>query len=121
MKNSWLPRAVKILIIATFFAVLIGTIVMLLWNWLMPTIFNLPFINLGQAIGLVVLSKLLTGGIRVSPTDKEYWLKKKQLYDKWANMTPTEREQWKTEWRNRCEQSRKMGFKQYEDGESDQI
>lgn len=30
-----------------------------LWNWLMPTIFNLPLISIGQAFGLMLLSGLL--------------------------------------------------------------
>lgn len=121
MKNIWLAKASKILLLAIFFGVLVGTIVMVLWNWLMPTLFNLPYINLGQAIGLVVLSKILTGGVRVSVGDKEFWLKNKQMYDKWTTMTPYEREQWKTEWRNRCESSRKMGFKEYENDKNDTI
>ena len=35
--------------------------VMWLWNWLMPIIFNLPKINIGQAWGLSLLSSLLFG------------------------------------------------------------
>jgi hypothetical protein len=33
--------------------------VMLLWNWLMPEIFNLPIISFWQAYGLTVLCTLL--------------------------------------------------------------
>jgi len=32
----------------------------LLWNWLMPTIFNLPTVNVLQAFGLSVLVALLS-------------------------------------------------------------
>lgn len=39
-----------------------GTVFMLLWNWLMPAIFGLPLINFYQAIGLLVLSKLVFSG-----------------------------------------------------------
>lgn len=34
---------------------LFGLIIMLLWNWLMPELFNFPVINYGQAVGLNVL------------------------------------------------------------------
>jgi hypothetical protein len=37
----------------------LGLIVMLLWNWLMPTIFGLPELSYWQAVGLTVLSHLL--------------------------------------------------------------
>ena len=46
-------------IIAAFVAVPVGFPVMWLWNWLMPTIFDLPSINFFQAIGLCLLSSLL--------------------------------------------------------------
>mgnify|MGYP001126950129 CR=1 FL=1 len=39
----------------------IGAIVMLLWNWLMPVIFGLPALSLWQALGLLVLMRILFG------------------------------------------------------------
>lgn len=47
------------LILAMGLALLFGAFVMLLWNWLMPTIFNLPEITYWQAWGLVLLSHIL--------------------------------------------------------------
>lgn len=38
----------------------IGAIVMLLWNWLMPVIFGLPALSLWQALGLLVLMRILS-------------------------------------------------------------
>ncbi|MDR1199144.1 MAG: hypothetical protein LBK94_09085 [Prevotellaceae bacterium] len=40
-----------------------GTAVMLLWNCLMPSIFGFSTINLWQALGLLVLSRMLFGGM----------------------------------------------------------
>lgn len=34
---------------------------MLLWNWLMPVIFGLPALSLWQALGLLVLMRILFG------------------------------------------------------------
>lgn len=43
-------------------ALLFGYVVMLLWNWLIPAIFGLGIINFWQAVGIVILAKLLFGG-----------------------------------------------------------
>jgi uncharacterized membrane protein YgcG len=48
---------------AALFALVFGWLVMLLWNWLMPVIFHLGEITYWQAFGIVVLGKLLFGGI----------------------------------------------------------
>jgi hypothetical protein len=37
--------------------------VMLLWNWLLPTVVGLPEITFLQALGLLVLARILFGGI----------------------------------------------------------
>ncbi len=42
-------------------AVITALPVMLLWNWLMPAIFQLPTINIFQALGLSLLSGCLFG------------------------------------------------------------
>lgn len=39
-----------------------GAITMLLWNWLIPTVFSGPTITYFQALGLLVLSKILFSG-----------------------------------------------------------
>ena len=46
-------------IIAAGMALILGFVVMWLWNWLMPTIFGLTKITFWQAWGLVVLSHIL--------------------------------------------------------------
>jgi len=46
-------------VIAAVMALLLGFVVMWLWNWLMPAIFGLPTITFWQAWGLVVLAHIL--------------------------------------------------------------
>lgn len=46
----------------TGFAFLFGYVVMMLWNWLMPLIFGLKEIEFWQAVGIIILAKLLFGG-----------------------------------------------------------
>ena len=41
-----------------------------LWNWLMPTIFNLPTMSWLQALGLSVLSGFLIRGVNTSNNNK---------------------------------------------------
>lgn len=50
---------VAILAVIALICILLGLPLMLLWNWLMPDIFNLPQIGFWQAVGLQVLSTLL--------------------------------------------------------------
>jgi len=51
-----------LMVLGAFF---FGLIVMLLWNWLMPTIFTLPEITYWQAWGIFLLAKILFGGRKV--------------------------------------------------------
>ncbi|MBD3378743.1 hypothetical protein GF406_27195 [candidate division KSB1 bacterium] len=46
------------ILLAAALGLLLGFIVMWLWNWLMPTIFGLPVISFWQAWGLVVLTHI---------------------------------------------------------------
>jgi hypothetical protein len=48
---------------AAIFALVFGWLVMILWNWLMPSIFRLGEIGYWQAFGIVILAKLIFGGI----------------------------------------------------------
>ena len=64
MKNYWIKRCIGfgILIIAGVF--LAGYVVMGLWNWLMPLMFGLKLITYCEALGILVLAKILFGGFR---------------------------------------------------------
>ncbi|MDR2064370.1 MAG: hypothetical protein LBP85_01465 [Prevotellaceae bacterium] len=59
MKKHILIHALFGLTIAAVFSVA----VMLLWNWLMPAIFNLKPVNFWQSLGLLALSRVLFGGM----------------------------------------------------------
>ena len=116
MDKFWVIKGIKILLMMALFLLFMGTVVMLLWNFLMPSVFNLPVLDLGQAIGLLILSRILTGGFRTGMiASKEHWEHKKQSWEKWSNMTPDERQRWKEDWRERCQSRRMMGFKRHDD------
>lgn len=83
----------------------VGLLVMLLWNSLMPIIFGLPAITFVQAIGLLILSRILFGGFPPRGRHhhpRHHW--KHRMKEKWANMTPEERAAFKQKmrhWRTR--------------------
>ena len=83
---------------------LFGAIVMLLWNNILPAVVGVKTITYLQALGILVLSKILFGGFgRRGGWHRgrhEEWRSKWQ--EKWVAMTPEEREKFKAEWKNRC-------------------
>jgi hypothetical protein len=79
-----------------------GSVVMLLWNALMPDIFNLRQITFWQALGLLVLAKILFSSFRGGPKAYGSRWKRDALREGWANMTPEQQEKFKQEWGRRC-------------------
>jgi hypothetical protein len=49
------------IVIALAFAAVFGIFVQMLWNWLMPSLFNLGRVTYGQAFGLIILARLIFG------------------------------------------------------------
>ncbi len=59
MDNFTKFMGIIFLVIVIF--ILVGFIVMWLWNWLMPEIFDLTEINFWKSIGLILLSSIFFG------------------------------------------------------------
>jgi len=73
----------------------LGLLVMLLWNWLMPELFaGARQIGYFQALGVLLLSKILFGGCHAHGR----WKERRQH---WESMTPEEREQLKGHFKSR--------------------
>lgn len=66
-------KVVKVVAICVVAAVVMGSVVEHLWNWLMPGIFGLRSITFWQAIGLLLLCKLLFGGFHKHGPHKRRW------------------------------------------------
>ncbi len=103
MKKFWIKKGLMILFFGTIAVMAFGFIVMALWNALLPAILGVKAITFLQALGLLLLSKILFGGFggggrgwRGSPA----W--KQKMKQRWDTMTPEQREQFKAEWKNRC-------------------
>ena len=85
-----IQKAIGFILIAIIAVAVFGFLVKGLWNWLMPVLFGLHAITFWQAIGLLVLAKLLFGGFRGGPGANKHW--RSRMKEKWAQMTPEERE-----------------------------
>ncbi len=59
------PRCGKIAVLAVAGIAVLGLVVMALWNWLVPALFfGMKEITYLQALGILVLAKILFGGFR---------------------------------------------------------
>jgi hypothetical protein len=68
-----------------------GTITMYLWNALLPTIAGLPIINWFQAVGLLILCRILFGGIEHGFRGGVFLNRKNLFHDRWNAMSDEER------------------------------
>jgi hypothetical protein len=98
---KWIFRTLGIAALVVLGFLVFGYITMYLWNWIMPYLFHLPTIDFYMAIGLVVLSKILFGGMRMRGGGG-HWGYRKYWKAKWDNMTPDEREKFKSEFAEKC-------------------
>ena len=78
-RKLFLLVPIGILAIAIF-----GFGVMGLWNWLVPALFGGKLITFWQALGMLVLSRILVGGFS-----------RPRVVHKWEQLTPEEREKFR--------------------------
>ena len=99
-------RPAKILffiVAAILFLIVIGGIVMLLWNAILPDLTGVRQIKWWEAMGILALSRILFGSFhlgkkakRGGPGPKSFWA------NKWRNMSNEERAEFKERWKERC-------------------
>lgn len=100
MKRKWILRGLQFVLMAALFVAVFGFIVMSLWNWLMPALFGWKVVSFWQAVGLVMLSKILFGGFRGGPGRGRHW--RHRMTGRWEQMTPEERARFREGMRGRC-------------------
>jgi amino acid transporter len=100
MRRTWWLRGLKFALLAVLALAAVGAVVMALWNVLMPGLFGWPVIGFWQALGLLVLSKILLGGLRGGRGGRMYW--RARMTDRWAEMSDEERAKFRHGMRHRC-------------------
>ena len=90
-------KVIKIVVFVVIAAFVVGFVVEHLWNWLIPGIFGLRTITYWQAIGLLLLSKILFGGVHPrgggGGRGQRRW--KERMEERFAGMSPEEREKFR--------------------------
>ena len=98
MKKKWIAvLAIPALVI---FMVIGGEVVMHLWNWLAPALFGWRVVSFWQALGLLVLCRILFGGFGGHGHNRSNWSQRNA--GRWERMTPEEREKFRQGVRSGC-------------------
>ncbi len=99
-------RGLFLLFIPLLIAAL-GGAVMALWNAILPEVLDARPLSYWQALGLLLLSRILFGGFRFggggAPWRGPAWTGKRR--GRWANLSDEERTRMKEAWRKRCNRS----------------
>ncbi|HVO98022.1 MAG TPA: hypothetical protein VMT15_08140 [Bryobacteraceae bacterium] len=90
----------KMLLIAPFAILAMAGfvfLVMSLWNWLIPALFGGKLITYWQALGLLVLSRILVGGL-----GGQHRSGRRKIVTNWDQLTPEEQEKFRVAMHRRC-------------------
>lgn len=88
MKRYWISRAFRMLLFVGIVAAGLGYAVMVLWNATLPAVAGYNAITFGQAVALLVLARILFGGLR--GRGSHGW--RSRMHRRWQEMPPEERE-----------------------------
>ena len=94
-------KGIAITIFIILAILLFGWVFMHLWNWLMPAIFGLTVITFKQAIGILIMSKILFGGFGNGSGKRKDHRWKSHMKHKWESMSPDERAAFKKKMESR--------------------
>lgn len=103
-KNFWIKKVIGIIILIPIAVAIVGYINMYLWNAVLVPVLHVSAVTFWQALGILMLSKILFGGFRgrgrnCGGRGREWKL---DMKEKWEQMTAEQREQMKNNWRNKC-------------------
>src|SRR5580704_2870967 len=99
MRGRWILRGMKIVAFALVVGTALSYVTMRLWNWLTPALFGWHLITFWQAMGILVLSKILFGGFRGGSGGHRHW--RHRMRERWGRMNPEEREKFRQSMRSR--------------------
>src|SRR5438445_7810102 len=84
------PLAILAMLLFTFVG---GEIVLHLWNWLLPPLFGWRQITFWQALGILVLCRILFGGHGWHRSGRSNF--RRRMQERCGHMTPEERERFR--------------------------
>jgi len=90
MRTHGIRRILKFALFAVLAGGIFGFAAMWLWNHLMPALFGLHTLGFWQALGLLILSKILVSGFHGRPGFSHDW--RMRFIRRWEQMTPDERQ-----------------------------
>ncbi len=91
-QKKWVLFIVLAPVALAIFIFVGGEVVRQLWNWLLPSLFGTPEITFWQALGLLVLCRILFGGFGMHGPRRR---------GRWDYMTPEQRERFRQGMRGR--------------------
>jgi hypothetical protein len=102
MKSGrWIGKAIAIGVLGVVLAGVFVLGTQLLWNWLVPVLFNGPVLTYWQALGLLVLSKILFSGIGGKGGHSKHGSWKPYWKEKWSGMSQEEQERFKAKMKDK--------------------
>lgn len=99
-KSFFFKRAAGFVVFGLAIAALLSWVVMSLWNCVLVPVLAVKIITFWQALGILILSKILFGGFHGKPHRPHSW--GQRMKEKLEGMNAEERELFKQQWRNRC-------------------
>ena len=105
-RGRWVAKGAAFVVCALAMVAALSFVVMSLWNALVPTLFHGPTVQFWQAVGLLILCRILFGGFRGRGGHGWYgrhgrW--RGHLWRRhWESMTPEERERLRARFKGRC-------------------
>ncbi|MGM9476655.1 hypothetical protein ACS5PU_09490 [Pedobacter sp. GSP4] len=90
--------------VVALIATALGYIVMYLWNWILPEVVHAGRLNFWQALGLLVLCRILFGNFKKGGHEGHNGFREraKNMRAKWDAMNDEERTKFKEEYKRRC-------------------
>ena len=81
-----------------------GVVILQLWNWLLPPLFGWRAITFWQALGILVLCRILFGGHGWHGPARSSMRRRmaERMAERWEHMTPEERERFRQGMAGRC-------------------
>jgi hypothetical protein len=100
MRKKWIYIVPLAILAIPLFIAIGGELVMHLWNWLLPTLFGWRLITFWQALGILILCRILFGRMGGRGFHRSNF--RRRMAERWDHMTPEERERFRQGMRGRC-------------------